>query len=343
MILKARDKIWRKLQNGNGQTVTELAIFAPIFLLCLTMLIQYGLSLNYQLQQKQEAFRKAMAYSTSGSPNARQGQYASYQHVPFVDAQDEIGVPQHYPVGASASVTWTNRLAGAVEWGNFDDLPRVFYEIDGVMYPEEGLKIAGFGWKRDIAPTDTVKVKKDRDDGTWYWETVALSWELKKTVFQDLDYVMWDVINSNKPHLGYGTMADVDNDNKEEMIISTVTHEGDETTNSDGDTVRADNISEIKYIDYQSGDIDLTINSADQALGHKTQGIQPGYERQFNMNASIAKQENVPNVNPDAIVSTTDIKANERVSYRFIDSEGTHKIETQYPANRKVTWTTPNF
>lgn len=342
MINRLWNKIRHKAQKESGQTITELAIFAPIFLLCLTMLIQYGLSLNYQLQQKQEAFRKAMAYATGGSVNARQGQYASYQHVPFVDAQDEIGVPQHYPVGASASVTWTNRLAGAIQWNNDDDLPRVFYEIDNALYPPEGLKIAGFGWRRDIALTDTVKIKKDRDDGTWYWETVPLSWEVKKTTFQDLNYVMWDVINGTRPNLDYGTMADVDNDNKEEMIISTVTHEGDETTNSDGDTVRTDNISEIKYIDYQSGDIDLTINSSDENMGYKVQGVQPGYERQFNMNASLAKQENVPSVNPDAIVSTTKIKANEQVKFKFIDKEGTHSIETQYPTDRTVTWTTPN-
>ncbi len=123
--------------KAKGQALTEFAIFGSILLMCVAMLLQYGLQSNYQQQLQMEAFREAqrMAFNSSG-PNASKS-VSVVRHKAFPDPRDQFGYAEHSPMSASESVVWdTDQNAQYVKHFNdtpkTEDLPSVYFDIESV-------------------------------------------------------------------------------------------------------------------------------------------------------------------------------------------------------------------
>jgi len=109
----------------------------------------------------------------------------------------------------------------------------------------------------------------------WRWtmvqckNTMGRGYVVPDRIFTDVDCrEEFDYPSNSEKTVTRGSMADIDGDWKEESVIKV---EG--SCNDDGKY----RCSQIKYFDYQLGDIDLTVNTWDRRHDIPQQGLQAGY------------------------------------------------------------------
>ena len=122
---------------------TQHSVSLSLFLFALSMLIQYGLSLNYQQEERMLAFRGALELAYDGSGHKRSGHYIRLKDRPIPDIQDSVATTEHYLFGADANVTWTNALAGDYT-AKTGELPRSRVEINDDIVQMPNPKVKGF-------------------------------------------------------------------------------------------------------------------------------------------------------------------------------------------------------
>ena len=118
------------INKKSGQSLVELASFGTILLLCVSMLIQYGMRANYQQNLKMQAFRKAMQAAYVNSGPASSATLTMLQDKPIPNPHDTWGFAERVPVSAGDSVVWDVNLSALYEYGNPDDLPKSIIEIN---------------------------------------------------------------------------------------------------------------------------------------------------------------------------------------------------------------------
>ncbi len=146
----------RLLRASKGQALAELAIFASIFLLVVSLLVKYGLSMNYSQQDTMLAFRKALSEAANLNRRGQGSQVVMLNDRSFPDASDAVGIAKHYPVYSSASVTWSENLYGDLDYDDVGypddlspDLPRILLEIN-----DEQITAPGSNWLHTAAVDD---------------------------------------------------------------------------------------------------------------------------------------------------------------------------------------------
>jgi hypothetical protein len=317
----------------NGQALAELSIFASLFLFVLSILIQYGMSFNYQQEAKMLSFRHAITLAETGSRYALPGRYVGVGDRAIPDAQDEVGAPEHYPFVASASVVKTNYLAGEKEIVD-DEVPKIQFAINDTT---ENLTTGSYNHK-DFPRNSTLSMKKERAvmfPGQISYKWVEIDLWRREVKYEGIDYWFVDPEWSNWSQIGdiVGKRADVDGDGIEETIAKLDEEVDMEWEASEGRKFRNVFIIGISYLDDQEGDLDL----ADE-----NQGLRPGYSKDLTVNAGISRTEN-QGPDPDGIVSITDIDAKEVLSHKLVTQSGhPEDVVTDFTTKQTITWETPN-
>jgi|GEM_PF-2739403 len=195
-----------KLRGRAGQALAELAIFASIFLLALSVFVQYGLSANYSQEQNMIAFRKSLTEAFAVRERGQAGQVVILNDRAYPDARDSLGTPSYYSAYAGSSVLWSHHLLGYPTHPDVpfhvyddgspyrDDSPRMVIEVNGQQIIPDGkeeLNTAGLGpglvYKIFYNYNDSVSLKKPAEvtcqfpnqpdtcpdlyaDTSWEWE-----------------------------------------------------------------------------------------------------------------------------------------------------------------------------
>ncbi len=193
--------IKEKVNAKKGQALVELAVFSSLFLFTLAMLIQYGLNFNYQQEHNMRVFRQALDQAASAGEHAQQGSVMLLNDRAYPDPQDNLSIPQHYPVSASAGVLWSNKLQGRLEYGldegtgkMKDDRPRLVMQVNNLPIEgsnEEGQVLTAGYKEMSLLPTDMVRKLKQNEpvcngmdcqnstdiypsSGSWEWQDISL-------------------------------------------------------------------------------------------------------------------------------------------------------------------------
>ncbi len=354
-----------RLKSCSGQALAELAIFAAIFLYVLSVFIQYGLSANFEQEQEMLTFRRALANAASVFQTSRVGTVVRLNDRPFPDARDAFGIDERNSLSAQGTVTWSNALYGSYKDMNDIDLPRVIYAVNDnertyttaafkvkpkdtwCMYKHDG----GSGCSQS-----TIRLKSYDKNGHWYYESpiVMYGWteshgwggsDWKPRESSDEN----DAADENDASDGYiyqrvldleGKYADVDGDDKDELIVKQFETEENDW---DGNTKKRLYVSRIGYLDFQDGEIDTTINDKDIQAGRSVQGISPNYLKTLVVNddTALTRQENMPDAT-DSIVTTTNAAAEENITHYIYTNNGEKTQTDSFGSDDSVTWETAN-
>ena len=253
--------------------MVELAAFASIFLYVLSLLIRYGLSMNYAQSAQMRTFRLAQK---SGYDKLAGGSTLSLiedKLIPDVTSPEGI-YASRTEAGGQAGVTWSSHLNVSPEWDNETEAPRYEYFLNGRQYV-----FTTGAWNIRYAVYDTwgyipfrFKVDDPNDthlwDGSlgsdgiyWYWVNLSNPWDYYDS---EDDAVKYDLDADGK--LEPVTAADIDGDDKEEMIYD-VQNKSDER------------IFCVRSMDNQLGALDFTVDSANLEDNNKERmegGLFPG-------------------------------------------------------------------
>ncbi len=181
---------------NRGQSLIELAIFASVIFLAMSVLISYGLSFNYNQQVTLTAFRKAIQLAKQV---ANTSLYASVNLVydkAIANPASMFGISPRSPIAVSASGAWSNELYSELD-GDDEELPRTVYNINGKVY---SLKTAAFVHKG----LDQANAKRRAYiEG---WDGTGPAWQ-------------WEYPDKKENSFGSNTSWDIDGDDEEETII----------------------------------------------------------------------------------------------------------------------------
>ena len=272
------------LIKQKGQALVELATFGTILLLCLGVLIQYGMHANYQQSLQMQAFRKAMraAYYKSGPAASTSIQMIHDKAIP--DPRDPWGFAERSGIGAGASVIWDSNMQGIYiedysDTPEISDLPRSYIEINDTLgLTEADLSDSGIN-NVDAArftQTGAFRTGRYRDCSRGdavcgnsievIFESTSSDRETYKREYTGESYWFWDVRvrKAEKGAKAYAYIrtdsglkqrvdsADVDGDGQVETILAVLGNES-----CTGDDLDCGTLRRIKFLDLQAGDIDI--------------------------------------------------------------------------------------
>lgn len=281
-------RIWGNFQEGytikhkkqflKGQALVELASLGTILILCLAMLIKYGMQANYQQNLQMQAFRRATkaAYYKTGPAATMSLSTTKDQGIP--DPRDQWGFADREPMGASASATWDNNVNSDYiedysQTPQQRDLPRSIIELNNTAdthtlgltagdFSGGGINNIGEGqgafttaaYRQGSCNGNIMVVLENDPHGRTreYQERNIPCAQIRVFDRSDPDassgkHYAYYMINGIKYRL---SAADVDRDDELETIIAV---RGSQACDSDGYCGR---ISAFKYVDYQEGKID---------------------------------------------------------------------------------------
>lgn len=149
-------------ESKKGQALVELAVFGTVLIFCLTLLLRYGMSANYQQRVDMQTFRKAFVRAKTGTPVGRgpsfdpgwtfensspptpteHSCYVSYTVIedkPVFSASGILPIAERSPVASAAQAVWSIDLFAEAD-GEADE-PRAEFEINGRRYSFIGDKL----------------------------------------------------------------------------------------------------------------------------------------------------------------------------------------------------------
>jgi hypothetical protein len=339
------------LSNHNGQSLVELASFGAVLLLCVGMLLQYGMQANYQQNLQMQTFRKAMrvAYYKTG-PGSSVSLSSTY-HKGIPDPRDSWGNADRRPISASASVTWDNNLQSMYidEYGEAprqSDLARSIIEIDNIDDAHNTLGLSTTDI--DDGAIDNIDSNKGAFKTADYGEggcsgsitivlensasqRIALREEYRRVV-KNCSEIKVKNRKTNEDDIGkeYAYVkidglqqtvgsADVDRDGELETIIAV---RGTQVCDSDG---YCGGISSFKYIDDQSGEINnecamiypWETEKIAKCNGSVQQGLIPEYNMVKIENNRMVKIENTARLD-----TNTNLGGSQEVNRMIVTNSG---------------------
>jgi hypothetical protein len=269
-----------------GQTATELAIFGTILVFVIGILVTYSLTFTYSQQLQQQASRDALRLSSfidaypPKNPMPLQDRSASvafFEDRQMPDLSNAFGIMQRSPVSGSASAVKTRHLYANIIFGTLDNLPRIHLYINGQKFIFTTANFKDIpqrgGSKKVMRGTtdyDNALAHHDNSNPDLYWK--------------------WLDVDSNQISNPENNLADIDGDLKEEQIL--------EVTGG-----------RIHAMDFQDGQLDLTVNDFDIRHGAKKQGIiaEGGAEYRVEPGTQISKDEEKTTITTTTTVKGTDI------------------------------------
>jgi len=322
--------------NRSGQAILELAIFGSLLLFVLALLVQYGLSLNYDQNLQMQTFRKALALAKERAGTSQQVDITVVKDQAIPNPADQFGASETSPYIAQASAVWTNRLGDEIEnWLPKADLPHIDYIING---QQKSYTTANYGYKycsgSEIPPGDSACdfpttslcfYKKENDVKDEYILTTPLfheTWENYYKPVKGSDGIYWYWKKAPCEETEAGDSVDIDNDGKEEMIYKV------------SKVKNSQNTSSIYYFKLQDGEIDTTKN---KDLDEEPQGLQPGFTKTITKdNTSLEKWED-----KSQIKTTTKSNIKEVIKRTIKTNQGDEDVQSTIEKENESTWTTP--
>ncbi len=117
------------LGRGQGQALIEVTLFGSLALVALSLLIQYGLRMNYQQELEQQTFRRALLYAkcedednhfmpsvrcgastTTGQPESAATSLQQFRDRQMPSPTLGFGIMPRVTTSAASTVTWGERL-----------------------------------------------------------------------------------------------------------------------------------------------------------------------------------------------------------------------------------------
>lgn len=277
-----------------GQTAVELAIFGGVLIFVIGALINYILVFSYGQAYQMRAFRAALAYSYGKDTQGCGGgtnfplEQSSISMVMIddrnmPDLSNPLGIMQRSPVFGVASLTFGRSLLLSPAYGVRSDLPKVTFLINNKKYSfttagygfmtncNQAISQCSSGFKRMV-----IKGVKNAEGNVEYGKgsfdprlgaagkcdpnepktCIWYQWigcDCNTKYFRDL--TDWDK-KQKLDTKGSVSAVDLDCDNKEEQVLNSV-----------GPAYNQPNNTWIWYLDYQEGEINLTVDDWDLENG----------------------------------------------------------------------------
>lgn len=284
-----------KIFNKKAQSILELAIFGSIVLFVFSILLTYGMNLNYRQHLNLQSFREALRQSKS-SVDSPSKSLTVIKDKPVPNPTNPFGVGETMPIISQANAVWSRYLMYELDITKAE-LPTVQFRINGIT---RSYTTAAFREHN----CNGMRVRKKKTIYTnlpeqWYI-AVGPCWE-------------WEYVEDRK--LENGDAIDIDNDNKIEQIVKV---KGD-----------PDDLDKFWYLDYQLGDMDLTIEPEEGYV----QGLQDETIKDVTTSGTIRKTES-----PSGISSSRSATATERIQ-RFIRTRsGVQTVNTTVIQQQSSDW-----
>ncbi len=354
-----------RLYSNQAQALLELAIFSSIILFLFGVLLQYGLSANYQENMSMTAFRNALALAHNRSVKGKADPLVNLSVIndKFIPQPDgSFGSASTTPVGAAySSVVWSNRLGFSALSYDRDKLPGVDYLINGewqtmpdkkATYQEDNeVGFTGAGW-RHITVNNLGTIENPSYD---LCNTVR---PCRKKVNNNTGNIWWkweDITDLEK--VQEGEALDFDNDGVEEVVVEIVRNQvtvfvgdEDEGYGEDGYVETYSVITRIIVLDPKGGNINSaygeTVDIAGvgkvrrpfrDANGREIhQGLQSDHTKEADSHNSVWRSET-----PSKITTRTSISNEETVIRKILtqngeDEDKVNNIEVRTPVREEI-------
>ena len=237
---KTSGLLWGK----KAQALVELAVFASIFLMVLSLLVRYGLSYNYSQHTQMSAFRRALGWTCDKELQGVSLTLTEARRMPTT--QGPFGISSRQSFSAASAATWSSNLNMSREYEAakipFSELPTKMYIVDG-----KHLELTTADGYCNLDNNATISVKVDNPAGPVYWRWVTIGPNLSDLVDEDEGGIPYDLDGDGQKEVI--SSADVDGDGKEESLFYQFDEEG--------------NFLKFYYLDYETGEIEITQDSRD--------------------------------------------------------------------------------
>jgi hypothetical protein len=295
-----------KIFNNRAQSILELAIFGSIVLFLFGILIQYGMSLNYQQHLSMQTFRKALGIAKSRGSTSPNVTLTVVKDLPMPSPSNPFAIGETSPIVAQASGVWSRDVSSALDITE-SERPRTDIMINDTK------KTYTTGIFRCWRCYGGTIRKKETD-----YDKIPSTWDER---MDNPPVWYWERVEDRK--LRRGDFIDVDNDDKCEQIVKT---DPEVPKNEDAE------IERFWYVDFKGGDIDSTIDP-EEGIQH---GLQPGYTKDVEIiNAEIGKTET-----SSGIRSSRRSKIKEIIKRTIKTSGGDVPIESEIERERSSDWQT---
>ncbi|MFH1202539.1 MAG: hypothetical protein V1674_06595 [Candidatus Omnitrophota bacterium] len=269
---------------NKGQALVEFATFAAIFLVVLSLLVRYGLSINYYQQSMMTSLRRAQNEARAlGTGTVRSPSVTLVEDRRMPNTQDEFGITPRTPVVTGAALTWSEGLNPENLDHDDSETPRQNYIIDG-NERDYVFRVASQEYRYcDRLAGDTpimIRVKcddltdADGDNIFWEWSPPFDVWDNYDSEDQAIKYHI--DADGEKESISIADIAEWNGsgyvfDGKEESITEVIKN----VVADDPETEEDESTEEIAvwYLDSQKGDLDLTVDSKDIKYGKYKQGL----------------------------------------------------------------------
>ena len=266
-----------------------------------------NLSDHITMQTFREALRIAKTRSST-SPNVS---LTVVKDMPIPDPSNPFGVGTTAPVVSQSSGIWSNEVHSDLHIRD-SERPKVDFIINGVQR------------------TYYTGIFVDRDAGTRYVRKKETNFEnlpiqcfadAAKTSLAPASGPVWRWLRVLEGTLRRGDYIDPDQDGKDEIVVKT-----------DPDDVEEDeDIDRYWYVDMQGGDIDLTIDPEEGPV----QGIQPDYDKDVQMSATITKNES-----PSGITTSRQASVQETIRRIIRTRGGDQTVSSTTSQTQSSSWNT---
>jgi len=319
-------------KNIFGQTASELAILGTVLMFVMGILVRYGISLNFLQDMKFDTFRQAIDVSQfqnsewykggdwHRSTNRRQASLLYIDVKPALDVADPFGSSDFLPYFGTASAVWSRDLYGTMVWGDDDHLPVIDMRFkNNFTFKHYAFTTAGYnscrcdGGSPECVFPLKIKISQGNDlfeDGHGYTEG-----DNPGTYWKWYDINSCDDVN---PEDGDNSSVDVDDDDKLEIVLSTDGHTEQVDPNCDPydpETPPCETfyvVDALKYLDYQEGEIDFTMDSQDIFNDpNLRQGLMSEYRKRRvplgsleSMSAFMEKEETLASIRTESQLNT---------------------------------------
>jgi len=299
----------------SGQALLELAIFGSILLFCLSVFIQYGMSINYQEFMRMVSFRRALATSVSRN---EAGANANTNMVFITDkftpsADSPFRLKEYSPYAAQVSATYSDTLYRNPSPGSDFFLQGVDYMINENWQISQSFaaKLIANGYIYDPARhifvdpnprnqgsgKDSINLRPGYVTIGWSYvsdpcgqneEGQPKTFWHRKTRTPDANTSAWEWQEVKGSEVQEGQMVDVDNDFIEEQVVKIDKQE--QQTDEMGNIIQEAKVSGWVVLDPDAGDINLSYGRPNKEKKAREpyldsdgvevrQGLQSGYTK----------------------------------------------------------------
>ncbi len=252
--------------SQKAQSLAELGLFASLILLALAALIGWGLSANYEQEMRMRTFRKGLHLAVANAKSSANKPVMILKDKRVPDPQEITMAGTTTAVSASASSIWSVWLYSERDWDSAE-IPTITYNINNKPYTYttadyQELENSCVLRRKRLILLDPYSNTPQRNDGSgvhWYWEYLEEG-------CKDDD-------------VRAGAIFDVNGDIFEELLAKVDRDEW-------GNLTDFNKITNIKYLDYSAGQINLLIDPPND------QGLLPSFdqasEKTFSLQGSAA-------------------------------------------------------